>query len=249
MKELAILKLNKKSKKVSKLSQKSYSSLLNQLKNYIKSLKPKKQISTWEKYSKKNTYSDTESIKKLEITKKFYNENNIGILADLGCNDGKFSEFAASKNIQVVGFDFDLNALDRLYLKSKKNNLNFLPLFSDFTNPSNNLGWNDSERKSLKERGKFDASIALALIHHLVLAKNIPLEEAIKWIVSFSPIGLIEFVPKEDPTAQMMLTLKGDIFPDYDEKNFENILSSYKKIKKKTMITSTNRIIYEFENK
>ena len=101
----------------------------------------------------------------------------------------------------------------------------------------------------MKERGKFDASIALALIHHLVLAKNIPLEEAIKWIVSFSPIGLIEFVPKEDPTAQMMLTLKGDIFPDYDEKNFENILSSYKKIKKKTMITSTNRIIYEFENK
>ena len=48
--------LNKKSKKVSKLSQKSYSSLLNQLKNYIKSLKPKKQISTWEKYSKKNLF-------------------------------------------------------------------------------------------------------------------------------------------------------------------------------------------------
>ena len=119
-----------------------------------------------------------------------------------------------------------------MYLKSK-NNLNFLPLFSDFTNPSNNLGWNDSERKSLKDRGKFDASIALALIHHLVLAKNIPLEESIKWIVSFSPIGLIEFVPKEDPTAQMMLSLKGDIFPDYNEKNFENTFIKYKKIKKK----------------
>tara|TARA_B100000575_G_scaffold286058_1_gene282228 strand:+ start:1561 stop:2952 length:1392 start_codon:yes stop_codon:yes gene_type:complete len=242
-------KLNKKSKKVSKFSQKSYFSLLNQLKNYIKSLKPKKQISTWEKYSEKNTYSDSESIKKLEITKKFYNENNIAILADLGCNDGKFSEFVASKDIQVVGFDFDLNALDRLYLKSKKNNLNFLPLFSDFTNPSNNLGWNDSERKSLKDRAKFDASISLALVHHLVLAKNIPLDQTIEWIVSFSPIGLIEFVPKEDPTAQMMLSLKGDIFPDYNEKNFENTLLNFKKIKKKTKITSTNRIIYEFENK
>ena len=124
-----------------------------------------------------------------------------------------------------------------------------MPLFSDFTNPSNNLGWNDNERKSLNERGRFDATIALALVHHLVLAKNIPLEEAIKWIVSFSPIGLIEFVPKEDPTAQMMLSLKGDIFPDYNEKNFENTLLTFKKIKKKTKITSTNRIIYEFEIK
>lgn len=242
-------KLDKKTKKISKFSQNSYKSVLIQLKNYIQNLKPKKQISTWEKYSENNTYSDSESIKKLEITEKFYNENNIGILVDLGCNDGKFSEYAARKNLRVVGFDFDLNALDRLYLKSKKNNLNFLPLFSDFTNPSNNLGWNDNERKSLKERGKFDASIALALVHHLVLAKNIPLEEAIKWIVSFSPIGLIEFVPKEDPTAQMMLSLKGDIFPDYNEKNFENILLAFKKIKQKTKITSTNRIIYEFENK
>ena len=242
-------KLDKKTKKISNFSQNSYKSVLVQLKNYIQNLKPKKQISTWEKYSKNNTYSDSESVKKLEITEKFYNENNIGLLVDLGCNDGKFSEYAASKNIRVVGFDFDLNALDRLYLKSKKNNLNFLPLFSDFTNPSNNLGWNDNERKSLKERGRFDATIALALVHHLVLAKNIPLEEAIKWIVSFSPIGLIEFVPKEDPTAQMMLSLKGDIFPDYNEKNFENTLLTFKKIKKKTKITSTNRIIYEFEIK
>ena len=72
------------------------------------------------KVFKKKLILTLKVLKKLEITKKFYNENNIGILADLGCNDGKFSEFAASKNIQVVGFDFDLNALDRLYLKSKK---------------------------------------------------------------------------------------------------------------------------------
>ena len=242
-------KLRKESKKLSKFSKKSYVSILNQLLNFIKSLKPKKQISTWDTYSEKNTYSDAESLSKLKITEQFYNDNEIKTLVDLGCNDGKFSEYAASKKIKVVGFDFDLNALDRLYLKSKNNNLNFLPLFSDFTNPSNNLGWNDLERKSLKQRGKFDAAISLALIHHLVLAKNIPLTQAIEWIVSFSSIGLIEFVPKEDPTAQTMLSLKGDIFPDYNEKNFENILLYFKKIKKKTKITSTNRIIYEFENK
>ena len=61
-------KLDKKTKKISNFSQNSYKSVLVQLKNYIQNLKPKKQISTWEKYSKNNTYSDSESIKKLEIT-------------------------------------------------------------------------------------------------------------------------------------------------------------------------------------
>ncbi len=122
-------------------------------------------------------------------------------------------------------------------------------MYSDFTNPSSNLGWNDSERKSLNIRGKFEAAIALALIHHLVIAKNIPLEQAVKWLVSFSPIGLIEFVPKEDPTSQIMLSLKGDIFPDYNEKKFEEILSTYKKIKKISKITNSDRKIYEYESR
>ena len=122
-------------------------------------------------------------------------------------------------------------------------------MYSDFTNPSSNLGWNDSERKSLNIRGKFEAAIALALIHHLVIAKNIPLEQAVKWLVSFSPIGLIEFVPKEDPTSQIMLSLKGDIFPDYNEKKFEEILSTYKKIKKISKIKNSDRKIYEYESR
>lgn len=101
----------------------------------------------------------------------------------------------------------------------------------------------------MTKRANFDASISLAVIHHLAIAKNIPLDQAIKWLVSFSPIGLIEFVPKEDPTTKAMLALKGDIFPDYNVNEFEKILSSLKEIKNKNIITKTNRIIYEFANK
>ena len=46
-----------------------------------------------------------------------------------------------------------------------------------------------------------------------------------------------------------MMSLKGDIFPDYNEKNFEKILSSIKNIKKITKITNSDRKIYEFIDK
>ena len=74
---------------------------------------------------------------------------------------------------------------------------------------------------SFKKRAKFDAVIALAFEHHLTLAKNIPLEQVIKWITSLAPAGLIEFVPKSDVTVKKMLELKGDIFPNYNFETFE----------------------------
>ena len=69
-------------------------------------------------------------------------------------------------------------------------------------------GWNEEERKGFKTRAKFDAVIALAFEHHLAIAKNIPLDQAVKWLIDLAPRGLIEFIPKNDKTIKKMLTLK-----------------------------------------
>ncbi len=243
-------KINSKIKDIKKFSKKSYENILNQLRNYIKKLNNKKKASNWESYSSENTYDTTEEKKKLDIIKKFVEENNPKSLVDLGCNDGKYSEYASlEKKIKVTGIDFDLNALDRAYLNSKKKNFNFFPIYSDFSNPSTNLGWNEAERKSLIKRSSFDSVIALALVHHLIIAKNLPIDEVISWITSFGSSGLVEFVPKDDPTVKIMLQLKGDIFPDYNENNFREILSKYVNIKKVLTVTSSNRKIFEFSKK
>ena len=76
------------------------------------------------------------------------------------------------------------------------------------------------------ERLSFDCVIALAFEHHLAIAKNIPLNDVIQWITSLAPKGIIEFVPKNDPTIQSMIKLKGDIFPDYNYDNFEKTILS-----------------------
>jgi hypothetical protein len=89
--------------------------------------------------------------------------------------------------------------------------------------------------------------LALAFEHHLCIAKNIPLEETIKWMSSIAPKGLIEFVPKNDSTVQKMLSLKGDIFPNYSENHFFNLLSKFSKVISVNQITDTGRKIYEYK--
>ena len=166
----------------------------------------------------------------------------------MGCNDGKYSELSLNNGSKsIIGFDFDINAIDKAYKKALNKNLNFLPLYFDASNPSGNIGWDEKERKSFKNRAKFDAILALAFEHHLAIAKNIPLNQVIDWLVSLAPTGLIEFVPKNDLTVIKMLELKGDIFPNYTIQNFENKLSIKTQILSKTKVSESGRTIYEYK--
>ena len=62
----------------------------------------------------------------------------------------------------------------------------------------------------------------------------------------YSPIGLIEFVDKKDETVQQMLSLKGDIFPEYNQYEFEKHILKSAEIINKTNLTET-RTLYEFK--
>ena len=57
--------------------------------------------------------------------------------------------------------------------------------------------------------------LGLALIHHLAIAKNVPLEMAVHWLMSLAPAGIIEFPNKSDPMVRELLRARPDIFPDY----------------------------------
>ena len=222
--------------------------ILKQLKKFISNLEDYKSITTWDDYSKNNSYTEIEESKKKEVVEKFMKKNNFNLVADLGCNDGEYSELSLKNGSKsIIGFDFDINAIDKAYNKALSKNLNFLPLYFDASNPSGNIGWNEKERKSFKNRAKFDAILALAFEHHLAIAKNIPLTQVIDWLVSLAPTGLIEFVPKNDLTVIKMLELKGDIFPNYTIKNFETKLGIQTEILSKIQVSESGRTIYEYK--
>ena len=50
--------------------------------------------------------------------------------------------------------------------------------------------------------------------NHLAIGRNIPLPQVVAWLCGLAPRGVIEFVRKDDPTVQQMLSLREDIFPD-----------------------------------
>jgi len=239
----------KKVEKKKTISKNTYKSILNQLKSSISKLKKKFFNSQWQNYSKENTYKSDEEKLKIKLIADFSSKYNFEYLADLGCNNGLYS-FTCLENgcKNVVGFDFDLNALNDAYLKSKEKKLNFQTIYMDAVNPSPNQGWSQQERKGLTERLKFDGMIALAFNHHLTIAKNIPLEDSIRWLVNFAPRGIIEFVPKNDETVKKMLQIREDIFINYNEETFKNILTKYSNILSKEVVSSSGRTLYEFSS-
>ena len=118
--------------------------------------------------------------KKDMLYARFSKKNNFNLIADLGCNDGEYSALCLRSDCKkVIGFDFDINAIDQAYKNASKENLDFLPLYFDAANPSSNLGWYQNERKGFIERANFNAIIALAFEHHLAIGKNIPLNDVV----------------------------------------------------------------------
>ncbi len=244
-------KLNLNIKKIdnAKLPKMGYLGMLNQLHSWISKLKPSdKNITTWANYANTHTYSKEEENIKHNFIREFIEKTKPEFVIDMGCNTGEYSETALLSGAErVLGFDYDQGALELAYERAKNKNINFLPIFLDAANPTPNQGWRENERAGFSDRTKADAVIALAFEHHLAIARNISIDEIIDWLVGIAPKGIIEFVQKDDPTIQIMLSIRDDIFPDYNEENFKHALEKRAKIVKKVTVSNTNRKLYWFE--
>lgn len=165
--------------------------------------------------------------------------------SDLGANDGEFSCLLAQKSIQTIAVDFDPYCINNLYHKIKgSGEKNIQPFIADLTHPSPAIGFNNQERPSLLSRLKTDLSLALALIHHLVIGKNISLEMTAALFKQISKILIIEFVPKTDEKVQLMLANKKDIYTSYTQDNFEKAFAGCFSIEEKEAISDSGRVLY-----
>jgi hypothetical protein len=125
----------------------------------------------------------------------------------------------------------------------------FLPLWLDATNPSPSQGWAQGERKGLSERADADAVVALAFIHHLAIARNVPLDMVIGWIMDMAPVGVIEFPPKSDPMVQQLLANRPDIFPNYTEENFMAEVGRRGRVVASEHLTPNGRLLVHYDRR
>ncbi|MBX3562567.1 MAG: class I SAM-dependent methyltransferase [Sphingomonas sp.] len=204
-----------------KLPRKNLVALLETLHGYIEGLSLPGGRTIWSDYAGCNSYDAARRSAKHDFVARHVAEARPGLLFDLGCNSGDFSRTALDHGARaVVGFDFDFGALERAFVRFDADGGRMLPLWLDATNPSPSQGWAGAERKSLGARGAADSLLALAVIHHLAIARNVPLDMAVDWLMSLAPVGVIEFPSKSDPMVQQLLSGRPDIFPDYTEEAF-----------------------------
>ena len=227
------------------LSRKALLGLLDNLGTGVKKLRWDPEKTAWAGYYQDDSYSAEGINHKQQLVAEFIKIARPKTVWDLGANIGFFSRIASHQGIPTVAWDVDPGAVDinfRQIVKSGETNL--LPLLLDLTNPSPAIGWNTQERRSFVERGPVDMILALALIHHLAISNNAPLDMVASFLGELCRWLIIEFVPKEDAKVQRLLATRDDIFPNYTQQGFEAAFSHYFTIQRTERIKDSSRILY-----
>lgn len=191
--------------------------LIENLEHTVESLSIKISGRDWANYYTETNYADNAFQAKRALVSELINSLNPKTVLDLGANTGIFSrELARNPERFVISADIDPEAVEINYLQAKRDRQeNILPLVIDLVNPSPAIGWNNQERESFLTRGKADAILALALIHHLAISNNLPLSDIARTLADHGESVVLEFVPKEDSQVRRLLQSREDIFEHY----------------------------------
>ena len=224
--------------------------ILKGLRDYIAGLSLPSAKTVWDDYADNNSYDAARREAKHRFVGDAIANAKPRIAFDIGCNSGDFSQCALDHGAKsIVGFDFDFGALERAYSRFDQAQAPVLPLWLDATNPSPAQGWASAERASLQARSDADMVLALAVIHHLAIAKNIPLDMAVDWLMGLAPAGVIEFPSKADPMVQQLLKNRPDIFPNYTEEAFLAHVADRGRIVVDEHLGETGRLIVHYDRR
>ena len=199
----------------------------------------------WADYAENTSYGDDATAVKDDLVRRFVDAAGGEVVWDVGANTGRFSRIAADLGRRVVAWDVDPAATERHYrLIRRDGGEAVLPLILDLANPSPGLGWAGEERRSLAERSNADVVLALALVHHLAIGRNVPLDRIAAYFAALAPGLVIEFVPKEDSMVRKLLATREDVFADYTLDGFRAAFRQQFEIADEAPVTGTTRVLF-----
>jgi len=222
--------------------------LVDNLRRTVERIKPPRYHTAWEDYENVCLYSEADRQKKRRFVEKCLEDVLPATVWDLGANIGTYSWLAAGRGASVVAIDNDNAAIEHLsQAVAARREPNILPLVIDILNPTPPVGWENAERSSLLDRGPADLIIALALLHHIVIGANVPMQKVARLLARLSSHVVTEFVPKSDPQVELLLAHRKDIFPDYHQQGFEAAFSGYFRVVRTEELDDSPRILYQME--
>ena len=202
---------------------------LARLASIILGMRPRQQDSAWIGYTADSPYSDAEEEMKRAFVAHALDEAGSRRVIDLGANTGAYSVVAAAQADLVISADMDPACVDVLFRRvgNQPDGAKLVPMVLDLTNPSPSQGWALAERKDLFERLQTDAFLALALVHHICIGGNVPLDQFVALLARMGRAGVVEWIDKEDEMVQRLLRNRVDIFSDYSWSAFTTALDRH----------------------
>lgn len=220
---------------------------VRKMRNIVESLEWSPPASVWTRYREIATYTGDEDAVKMNFVRKACAASpGLGLVWDLGANDGRYSRIAAEHADYVLAVDLDPSTVEILYrdLKDDAGRENILPLVMNLTDPSPGIGWRGAERRPFEERGKPDMVLALALLHHVSITGNVPMREIVDWLRSLDAALVVEFMTREDPMVKKLLSAKRVGHADYDQPFFEQLLGERFDVREQERLPSATRVLY-----
>jgi hypothetical protein len=227
------------------LSATASAGILDSLERTVRGLAWRPAKTTWGDYYEATNYTDTAFAHKRDIVSDAIDRVGPRSIWDLGANDGTFSRLGSDRGIHTVAFDVDPVAVEKNYRRVvERGERQLLPLLLDLTNPSARSGWAHEERESFADRGPADLVLALAVVHHLAIAHNLPLPRIAEFFGRIARALVVEFVPKGDSQLQRMLATREDIFERYTRADFEAAFDGWFTIEQVIPVRDADRIMY-----
>lgn len=219
--------------------------LVQSMTRLVRSLKIKLDHTDWSDYDRTHSYSAQEHISKKVFVEQVVAAVNKPFVWDIGCNTGTFSTVSSAHASLVIALDGDHNAIEKLYQQQKANkDSNMLPLVMNLANISPDQGWAGIERLAFDNRRKPDIVLALALVHHIRMSANIPLDMFFDWLKKLGCEVVVEFVDRHDEMVIKLLTNKGEQYTDYNRENFLAQIGQRFKIKQRELLKGGKREIF-----
>ena len=230
------------------LSKIGLEAMLSGLRRHIAGLQPVGGATVWSDYAGQTSYAEPEAEAKRAFVARMAAAVRPGLMFDFGCNSGDYSFAALNGGAgRVIGFDFDFGALEKAVARAEASNAPLTPLWLDAVNPSPAQGWAEAERAGFGSRARGDAMVALALIHHICIGRNVPMAMCIDWLMATAPHGIIEFPPKSDPMVRQLLASREDIFDDYSEESFIAEVTRRGRIVDQQHLSEGGRLLVRYE--
>ncbi|NNF55488.1 MAG: methyltransferase [Acidimicrobiales bacterium] len=206
--------------------------------------------SLWSDYSDRGHYESRSLAEKAAfVDDSLAGAGALGHVWDVGCNDGMFSRIAANHADVVLAMDADELVIDQLYKQLRTETSveanRITPLVVDLSTAGGGVGWRGSERPGLFHRSRPDAVIYLAVIHHLALTFNIPLQQQLDLLADSTENLVIEFPDENDQMVQKLLRNKRPgIYSHYTLDNFERLLGERFEVRRRETLTGGSRTIF-----